>query len=299
MTFHFRRSKFNLLIVALACCFLGTGASAQAQTDGVRLAWKWNAGEKMIIESVQDVSTDMKIQGQEIKSTNTTKTWMTWEVQEADSEGTGTVKSVIDRITIDMNTPMGEIEYDSSKDEENGPQVEMIARNLRPMIGGEITQTVTSGGLVKEISFGESLKKSFSDLGGEAMVRMFEEFTKNATLMFPEEPLKVGDSWERTTTSETPAGNVTLSFTYTYQGLETVESRKLHKFDVDAKMDFATDTVTINDQSTKGEVYFDAEAGRLDHSRVEQDIDMTVSERGQEIRQSIKQVATTVLKKAG
>lgn len=277
--------------LCLLCFLVVSAPSAFAQS--VNLQWKWNAGDKLVVESEQDIEMTMTVGGQEMQTTNTTTSWMTWEVEKIDDNGNGVVNTVIDRIVMDMVTPMGNMNYDSSEGDTGGnPQLEMIAESLKPMIGAATTQTMSTRGEVVAFEMGEGVKESLDAMGGGQTGEMFEQISKNASLEFPEGSLTVGDSWDKSVTTNSQAGNVSVNTTYTYQGEVSVEGQKFHKFDVDVKMDFAQPMITIDEQSAKGELFFDAEAGRIDHSRVEQDVKMTISQGGQEIKQNLKQIAT-------
>ena len=160
------------------------------------------------------------------------------------------------------------------------------------MVGARTTQKISKRGQVQMVLVNVELEKTLRQIGGKEYVKMFKDMSRNATLVLPENGLKPGDSWDKAIETSTPMGAIKLVTTYTYQGEKTVDSRLLHQFDVAVKMAFANDAVTIDKQDTSGKIYFDAKAGRMDHSRVEQSIDITILMGGKRGKQSMTQVTT-------
>ena len=149
---------------------------------------------------------------------------------------------------------------------------------------------MNSTGKILDIEIPQSIRDT---LAGTGMADLIETSSKNATLAFPAEPLKLEDHWTVDTESETPAGKVTIKSTYTYKGTVTKNNKELHHFDVDIEMAFGENpmgaTIEITEQEANGALYFDAEAGRIDHSEVDQDVKMTISAGGMTMNQVLKQ----------
>jgi len=67
-------------------------------------------------------------------------------------------------------------------------------------------------------------------MGKEAM----EKLIKNASPVFPADPIAVGHTWNQETTTPMPGGlgEMQLESTYTYKGRETVEGKELEVIDI-------------------------------------------------------------------
>ena len=270
-------------------CMVFSGVTPAWGQASNPLRWKWNAGDMFLMEIEQDVTTIVETSGRKVTTLDTTRTWMTWEVTESDDDGTGTVQSKVDRITMDSVQPSGIVRFDSDDDTDD-PEILRMVANLKPMVGGTSTQKISNRGEVLEVKIGDELKTSLTEIGGKASIKMFQDIARNGTLVLPEKPLEKGDSWEKESVTTMPGGDINLLTTYTYQGETTINNKILHRLNVDVTMKFGLDATTIERQETNGAIYFDAVSGRMDHSRVELDIEMTVLKEGRPIKVSLKQV---------
>ncbi len=274
-------------------------AQESVTQEAVRLEWKWNKGDRFGMEIVQDVTTDLQMEDAEektkttVENQNITSTWLSWEVMDADSTGVGTITSTVDRISMERQGPEGKLRFDSNQPSDD-PQVQAMAGNVEPMVGARTTQKISKWGEVLMVRVGTDLEAKLSRIGGEAYVKTFKDLSRNATLVLPEQGLKVQDSWTKEVETASPMGNIKLRSTYTYQGEVDENGRRLHLFEVQAEMSFANAAasvaVTIDDQQTEGRIYFDAESGRIDHSEMTQSIRISMSQNQREATQTMKQV---------
>ncbi|MEZ6092044.1 MAG: hypothetical protein R3C05_29375 [Pirellulaceae bacterium] len=276
-----------------ACCVFGVVAGGIAQEKPVSLAWKFNRGESQKVEMLQNVDVQMSIAGQNVNSTTSNKSWMTWDVSDVTKEGHATIATTIDRMTLDIGGAV-EIHFDSDDKEKQEAQAEAIAKMIRPLIGVEMRQKMLTTGKITEVTIPDSIKEAMDSMGTGGS-QMLESVSRNATLEFPEKALRAGDSWSNTFETKSAVGLVTVDTTYTYKGLVNVEDKPLHLFDVDLQMKFADGEnpsgakIEIVKQSTDGKMYFDAAAGRIDHSSVKQNVEMNISAGGQNIQQTMRQ----------
>ncbi|MEL6108788.1 MAG: hypothetical protein AAFU85_22500, partial [Planctomycetota bacterium] len=179
--------RYILPIVVAFLCF----GTLRAQ-DGVQLQWKFNQGDKLLFEMEQAMEMEMSIAGNDIRNSSTTKTWMSWDCTGL-KDGIATIETTIDRMAVDSLTPVGLVKFDSD-DKEDSPQAAQIGQNVRGLIGKPMTQTMKPSGEILEVDLGE-VKAELGNLGGMPMADMVKQMSKQATLNFPEKPLKVGDKW--------------------------------------------------------------------------------------------------------
>ncbi|MDA1049848.1 MAG: hypothetical protein O3C40_05145 [Planctomycetota bacterium] len=123
----------------------------------------------------------------------------------------------------------------------------------------------------------------------EGLVKMIKQGSHH----FPEGALEQGESWTIETENElTQIGKMKVLSKLTYAGPEVVEGKKLERINVDLTMTLPKGDdalVTLKDQSAKGTIHFDTEAGRVAHSTLEQHMTMAIAIGGQSIEQKIKQ----------
>ncbi|MEO1528854.1 MAG: DUF6263 family protein [Planctomycetota bacterium] len=295
----------RFLLSLLALSFLSGVLHAQ---NGVKLQWKFNKGDKLLFEMEQAMEMKMSIAGQNIRNGNSTKTWMAWNCADV-KDGIATIESTIERMSMDMITPSGPIKFDSD-DKEHSPQAAAVAQSVGGLVGKTMTQTMNGRGEILTVELGKEVGEALGNLGGPQMADMVKQMSKQASLVLPEKPLSVGDSWNEVIETPSPAGNVRVTRTFTYKGMGQADRKGLHHFDVDLEMKFlggpAGAKIDIVEQSTKGDLYFDASAGRVTDSSVLQNVKMRITTGGQQLDQSLNQTikmkvseGTAALNKAG
>jgi hypothetical protein len=98
-------------------------------------------------------------------------------------------------------------------------------------------------------------------------------------------------------------GTMVLDKTYTYTGPDTkVPALRLIALETKIKLQPAADAniaVKIKSQEGKGEFSFDADAGRIVTSRVNDKLQMSLSAMGQDIEQSTNTLTTMTLARDG
>ena len=274
--------------------------AAQAQSDGVQLEWKFKKGQRMALEMEQAMVLQVSVAGRDVETNNVTKSFMTWVCDDIDEEGVYTIGATIDRMTMDLKGP-GATRFDTDEGEETG-QGNAAGQSVRPMIGVKIKHTMNSRGEVLKIEMPEKMAANLGQLAGPGMGDMVKDMSKQTTLAFPAAPLREGESWTLDSESSSPAGKIAISKTYTYQGIVKQDKKTLHHFDVDVQMEFITSpggaVIEITDQSTTGNIYFDAEAGRVDHSDVEQVAKFTITVGPQKWEQVLTQTVGMKMKEA-
>ena len=288
----FRFSTLNLLALPLAVAT----ASAQS-TDGVKLQWKFETGSETKIEMTQKQEMAMEILGQKNQSTSETKSWISWKVDSV-KDGVATVKSSIDRMVLNTKTALGNQQLDTDVAEGTPGQDAGMGKMIRPLIGQPSEQKMLPSGAITDVKVPPAMKQ-IAGMGGSGMI---EAISRNATLEFPEDPLKIGDSWSNAFDVPSPIGAMKLVTTYTYRGEDESKGKTLHVFDSDVKMEFVTGdqpspvSVTVAEQDTQGKLYFDAGVGRLHSSSVTQNVTMKIKAQGQAFDQKIKSETTLAFK---
>lgn len=283
----------NLILVVLAVTASAMLPSlGLSQTGETSLRWQFPVGRKLEIEMTQSMKNSQNMDGQETATAMSTTNFMTWEVNSFNkTSGEATIKSEIDRMTMNMNSPNGKFTVDSDSDEKLEGMAKVVGEKLVAMVGKPFAQTMDLRGEVLAVQFPPEFDQAAMVIGRDAM----EKLIKNASPMFPRNPIPIGHSWTQETTTPMPGGlgAMQLESTYTYKGREAVESKELEVIDIDMKVSFTTPkgsqaSVEITDQTTDGKMYFDAAKGHTTSMKVEQSMTMAITVGGQKINQTIE-----------
>lgn len=296
-----RPGKLAMLLIS---CFMVTAwavpTRGQVATDGKLLRWNMKAGQAFDVVVVQDMKQKQTIGGQEMESSTAMRIEMTWEVTEVDEDGVMSVSQSLDRVSMQAQTPMGEIAFDTASDEEPQGMAAMVASTMQPMIGAKFVQKMNPRGeaLAPEVPEGAE-----NGAPGAPSPEMLKQMLSNATLPMPEQAVEDGTTWTDETSTEVPQlGQVTINRTFTYRGEEEQDSRTVAKIDMEMDTTFGEGganamgmKMKVKSQNTEGTLYFDTDAGYLTGSQVNQKMDMTIEAMGQTVDQVQDSTTTTTV----
>jgi hypothetical protein len=284
-----------LLVIAAASC----GSTAMAAEP---IRWKLKAGDKFNYDMNQDTTMNMNAgpAGQMV-TTVQQKMEMTWDVQQVNEAGDAVIKQSFDRVTMNMNAPMGQtIEYDSDAAEPAEGLATMIAPLYDAMTEGEFEVTMSARGEIRDVKIPQEVIDAIKNSpGAAAMGEMatsegFQNMIMQGALVLPEEPPAVGESWSNTATMNNPmAGKVTVETSYKYEGTKEVDGISMAVFRPTLKMGMEgnpTVQMKVTEQQSEGEVLFNQEAGRLDSTSLQQTTKMDITVAGQTMQQQIDQL---------
>ncbi len=291
-----RRFSVAIFLLIPLCC---TADAQTATAAGSDLRWKLATGQKLQIEIQQQMNQEIEIAGNPTKTSTNTSTWIDWEVKEPDKDGNAQVESKVSRIVMNMDAPMvGKVTIDTQSEQEAAGMAKMIEDALKPVVGVPMTQTMNTRGEILDIQIPEDAQAGLEESSMPPMgspADMVKQMARNAAIVFPEGALGVGQTFNSTSEAKTPMGTIKTTHEYTYRGETEFEHRKLHKFDVDMKLQFEGGENAMNakfdvlEQNSTGTLYFDAEAGHLDSSEITQNMTVNISVAGQVLAQKMKQ----------
>ena len=294
-------SKRSLVTLILSCLLTSLAISHSyglATATDSTIRWKFSKGQKYKLKMNQLMTQSMTLQGNPVQTTNNTTTYMTWDVKEVNDEGVALVESTVERMTMSMNTPMGQVEIDTDTESDAAGMATQIGSVVRPMIGVKMTQKMTPRGAISDVQIPEEALAGLknSQVGQSAMnIDQIKEMSTKVSPVFPEEELKIGDSWNQTSTTKMPIGSIAIDNTYKYEGTTTVDDRLAHRIGITMKMDFPKSEgveITVSDQDTTGTLYFDQEKGSIIKSEVDQDMTLKIIAGTHEVDQRIEQKMT-------
>lgn len=274
---------------------LAFSAAARAGAEGVKLRWKFKAGEALHYQMEQKTVTAMKNNGQDIKTTHTQTIDMTWKVGDVAEDGTASITQSIDRIRTKIDAAFASLEFDSKDPkEQEGPIAAAVIPALKAMVGASFQYKMNPRGELSDVKVPEGLIKKLQEsnpsAGGAGMFS--EEGLKNmineSALALPAEDLEKGKSWNRQTKlPPSPVGTMSFDKTYTFNG----ETDGVGQIGLTSKIALEPTPgnnveIKLASQEGKGTFAFDNKAGRVTESSVSQKIEMSITVMNNQIAQS-------------
>lgn len=179
--------------------------------EKVDLKLRLQEGKTYKLRMVNEQNTKLTAQGREMQMSQKMAMEFAFDAQKVDEAGDATIKVTFQRISTEIEGPMGKISYDSANPTEAGhPMVKAFAL----MAGRSYTMVISDKGEVKKVDgikeimtsmldsldipderMKETMKKQFENMFGE---KATVEMTGQWFGMFPEQPVGVSDSWSKT-----------------------------------------------------------------------------------------------------
>jgi hypothetical protein len=288
--------RFGLLLVLIAI-------SPMARADGP-LRWKFAAGDKIGYSIVQEmnISGTGQVAG-ELENQSRQQLDVTWEVDRVSSAEEATVRLRFNRIRSKMTLPIGGLEYDSDA---KGPAMGMAAINAplyQALIKSPVEFTITTAGRVTGVKLPEEVHSALRRMPTSAA---FGDLSKAETFQTaflagfpglpPDESFSPGHQWPvKTTAVLDSAGTQTVETNYHYEGMREVEGKSFAVIRPIRTISFTGAEAPqrkLKEQSSEGEILFDAAAGRLHSSTLKHVVAITSgagdTAQEQKIEQSIQ-----------
>lgn len=302
----FLKSKLGCMSALLLAGLFAAGSTANAQ---VTLRYKFKEGEKLNYELEQKMNMAMTVNGQNIRMEMVNTMDMSWNIHSVDKDGKAKMTQKFGRVRLSMDglPGMGKIEFDSKDGKEiEGPFGQILGPILKALAGAEFDVTMDAQGKVTDFKIPPGLAETFKKLPqGAGTADMFSEeglkhMVGQGSLVLPAEAVTKGKSWEQKFEMKMQASKMKVVNQLSYDGPATVGGKKFEKIDMKPKLTMEADDsapvkMKLKDQDTKGEAYFDNEAGRLDNLAMTQDMDMEMEVNGMAFKQKIEQKVTMKL----
>ncbi len=271
------------------------------------LVWKFQAGDEHHYRMSQSMEMDMTLgtSDREIKTGMTQVIDMTWKIEAVDDQGIATLEQTVDRVQMDMDAPgRQKMHFDTDSDESPSGFAAMLAPLFKAMTAEPSQMTITPRGKIQNFEMPESLAKAMKALpGAAAMGEMFSDegfrnMIQQSSLILPEpKDLNPGYEWTTKTEIENPQfGTMEITTTYSYLGSREVKGKPYEAFGITLQMDFGEGPggikMDIVSHESEGVILFSRETGRLESSKMQQDMRMNISTGKQEIVQKMVQTVT-------
>lgn len=271
----------------LFACLLASPTIA----DDVPLVWKFQTGDEHQYRMLQRMDMEMALgeANRKIETAVEQVIDMTWKIDQVDEQGQAKVVQKIDRLRMNMQAPgQPEMKYDTDSDEAPAGFAAMLTPLFKAMTESSFKMTMSPRGQFSDVEMPESFANALKNVPGAAMMgEMFSDdgfanMIQKSSLILPEpKDLQPGHEWSTTSEMKNPQlGVISTQLTYRYLGPREVEGTNFEVFSIKMKMGFGEGAggvkVEIADQDTNGEILFNRDAGRLESSKLQQEVDMNV-----------------------
>jgi Family of unknown function (DUF6263) len=288
------------IVVALLAIITVAGIqscqSTKSATGSKMLKFNFEKGKGYDYEMIINMDQDIMGQAMQMDMTN----YYSMDVV-ADDGTTKTITTTYDRFKMNMKVGPMNIDVDSDKplheigDGDGKDPMKMVNRLFGAIKGKKFTMKVNAEGKVEEVTGFKEMAQSIVDSMGvdekmkEQMQQQFSKQFNEQSLkdqferflyIFPNKDVKVGDSWQKTTTPGMAMGGKYVS-TYTVSEIEgdmvTVEEK--------SKIEGASEAMDMKGDIT-GTLVIDSKTGLVVNA--DQDMDVIMNAEGKEIKMKAK-----------
>lgn len=275
--------RLSTLVLGLVAAAAGTGvAGLDARAEAPSLKWKFTKGDSFRYQMDQKTVTEIKANGQNIKTTVTQTVDTTWNVKGVEADGSAAMSQVIDRIKTRIESPFGAYEYDSKEEKPaEGPIAASLVPMLKALVGATFQYKISPRGELTDVQVPASLVEAMKQAGGAGAAGMFSEdglknMINESSLIIPDD---ISKPWTRQAKLPSPPiGTLILDKTYKYEGTEGNDE----KIGLEVKVNLEPEANSkieskFGAREGKGTFLFDNKAGRVVRSDVTEKVELNIS----------------------
>jgi len=302
MRYDIRLARRASLLLA---CAIGLIASAAHAETPVR--WKFKEGQSLPYILDRGVEGKISLGGAEIVFKVSMIFDTDWKVKAVASDGTADVEQTIDRVQLNMSSPLGgDLTYDSSRSEEpEGPVWAQMGPMLTSMVGQTVKVKISPQGKVSDIQLSEKILGTLGKQAGGNRQQGFgmggmnafsekgiKELIEKSVLPLPEAAPGKDVTWKQKFENSIPmVGTQTSETVFSFGEIEKVDGKSLQKIVAKTELTFEPvenprADLEITEQEGTATFYFDPAAGRLVNANGVQKMSMEISG-PQEVTQEI------------
>lgn len=266
----------SLRKVVLAFCVVGTMCTlAHGQ---VKLERKYKEGSNRTVEVSTNLEQTLVIAGMNTETASETRMTVTSNVGKRDAAGQLRIDETINAMQITTKVMGSEYSFDSSNPDKVGSSPLEMLRPIHKALAGRKTTTVyNKNNEVVAVDFDQNLLNNAPEqvrnlVKGQLDAEQMKKTANEELQRLPSEPVKVGDTWERTSKANLGAGQImTSTMKYTYEGEKEKNGKKLDKITFktlsvdfgleDSPLPLSVKSSDLKPAESDGELWFDREAG--------------------------------------
>jgi hypothetical protein len=308
----YSKAVYSFVLLALALMQAGPAWAAAP------VRWKFKEGQSLNYVLERGAEGKVNLTGAEFAFKMGMAFDTTWQIKSVAADGTATVEQTVDRIQINMSSPLaGTMAYDSKNTEK--PAAGPVWAMLEPVVTGMLGQTfkvkISALGVVSDIELPTKLSDSFAKqkvgqnrqaglgIGGNAFSEKgIKELITRSVVPLPDTS-DANAAWSQSFQNVIPfVGTQTTEVKFSLAGNEKVDGKDLVKIATATELTFepaddARAELEITAQEGSGVFYFDAAAGIMINATGKQSSAMEMSG-PQELTQEIKETSSIRLGKS-
>ncbi len=308
-----RRSGAAAILLLLFGVLAGGGEPERRE----RLAFTAFAPEappfyQVLVTRTQQV---MKVAGMDVRQNQDQTFVILWTPRPRDEQGNYVVTQAIVGIKMDIEIGGNKISYDSAQAPDPANNNPMTAF-FKAMLNHEFTVVINRDLEVKDVRGAEELVRNLSAVNPQLRPLLTNILSKDALRQMteptlfavPPRPVRVGDTWNRTTHLDMGAiGGYHSRYTFTYQGRERGGDRIKQatqlvytspKETAGAALPFKIKSAKLSSTGGNGEAIFDRSKGRIASSDFSLDLDgqLVIEVGGMTTEVELKQKQTATMR---
>jgi hypothetical protein len=264
----------NLLLTFSLIAVLSAPSLAQ-----VKLERKIQEGSTRSAEQVTRVEQKLTIAGMETDTESDSRVTVKTTAGKRDGSGNIRVQEKIESLMITTKIQGTEYVFDSSNpDKTSGSALEMMRPLHKAMIGRTTTTVFDKDNKISQVEFDQDALNGLPDevrnlVKDEFDVEKIKKAANEEIDRIPQEAIKKGDEWERTSKRNLGAGQIlTVTSRFTYEGEVEKNGKKLDKVTSkvlsvdltleDSPLPFTIKSTDLKAVESKGEFLFDRNLGQ-------------------------------------
>jgi len=265
------------VLVAL-CLMIGASTPVSAQ---VKLVRKFREGSTHSVEVATRLEQKLAIAGMDTETESDTRTSVKVTVGKRDASGVLRIEEKVESLQISTKVQGTDYVFDSANpDKAGGGALEVMRPVHKALSGRTTTTTYDKDNKITQIEFDQDVLNGLSEdirklVKGQLDPETLKKAANEEIDRLPAEPVKTGDSWERTTNANLGAGQIMrIATRYTYDGEIEKDGRKLDRIvtkvlstefslEADSPLPLTVKGSELKPAESRGELLFDREMGRV------------------------------------
>ncbi len=263
--------SISVAVVALPCAF--------AFAEPIELVYQFPEDTPVWYEMVQEMDQTQTMLGQTAQVLSSTTQRTRTELIETYEDGTFVIGNTVESIAFSMVGEGLDIEYDSTKPEDQAKLVDPMLASLAALNGIQVQLLLDPTGTILDVPNLPTLQNHIFEMEDPSMMAMMEMMVQRDTLiatnemnykLLPLKPVEVGDQWQRVFEVPFELGKITMEFNLTLEEVSTDEDEaQIAEISISGQMDMQfndIESVTIiqKESSIAGSARFDIEDGVFD-----------------------------------
>lgn len=286
--------KTSILLLVFIVCI----TSCKTTSEAVNLKLQMPKGSQYEYTTAADMNMTQSFQGQEMKMTNKMTFVYLFDII-SDSANWKTITSTIQRMKIEMNAMGQNMVVDTDNTSDTSEAMNMMNKMFAGIKGKQFSFTINDKGEVGAVNgmreIVESMvpadmpnrEQALQQMSGSINEESFRQNIQQSFAVFPKNPVKVGESWNDTTTMTNQGMVMKSANNYT---LESVENGNAV---IKVNSVLSSDQSKINGMdvtvkgSNNGKYTYDMASGMVLDGNLKMLMDMEMSAQGQKVPMKI------------